>query len=188
MDEIKLASGFNMNSYNLLYIPIVAAAFVIYITMGLTDPTALAAFRASYIIVLTMFISMCALIVSNINFSGQEYSGFAGFFKMLIKLLKTIFPFVTIIVVILWILILLYKYYDRITENKVSDYYTTFINLTSFLLFIQIYILTNEITEKSFINFSLKPKVAALLKLLGLLDVLSAITLGVVLKYYITDC
>lgn len=184
----KNAAAFNMNAYNLLYIPIVASAVVIYITMGTTDPTALTAFRASYITVLTMFISICVLIVSNMNFSGQEYSGLAGFFRMLMKLLKTIFPFITIIIVILWILILLYKFYDRIIENKVSDYYTTFINLTTVLLFIQIYILTGEITEKSFINFSLSPKVAALLKLLGLLDVLCAITLGVVLKYYVTDC
>ena len=182
------AAGFNMNAYNLLYIPIVASAIVIYITMGTTDPTALIAFRASYITVLTMFISICVLIVSNMNLTGQEYSGFAGFFRMVIKILKTIFPFLTIITVILWILILLYKFYDRIIENKVSDYYTTFINITTVLLFIQIYILTSEITINSFVNFSLKPKIAALLKLLGLLDVLSAITLGIVLKYYVTDC
>ena len=80
------AAGFNMNAYNLLYIPIVASAIVIYITMGTTDPTALIAFRASYITVLTMFISICVLIVSNMNLTGQEYSGFAGFFRMVIKI------------------------------------------------------------------------------------------------------
>ena len=47
---------------------------------------------------------------------------------------------------------------DKIIENKVSDYYTSFINITSLLVYIQVYVLISELTEKSFKNFELPKK------------------------------
>jgi hypothetical protein len=98
------------------------------------------------------------------------------------------YPFLAVMVIIMWVLVLLYKYYDKIIGNKVSDYYTSFMNITSILLFIQIYVLVSEITEKSFASFSLTPKMASMLRLFALLNAISVITLAIVLKYYTTDC
>ena len=92
------------------------------------------------------------------------------------------------IAVISYVCVLLNNYFDKITENKVSDYYTSFINITSILLGIQIYVLLNEITESSFKNFELSRKMAGMLRVFGFLNVISVITLQIILKYYTTDC
>lgn len=97
-------------------------------------------------------------------------------------------PFIVMMLVISYVCVLLWHNFDKITANKVSDYYTSFINLTSFLLFIQIYVLTNEITESTLKNFELSRKMVAMLRLFGFLNVISVITLQIILKYYTTDC
>jgi hypothetical protein len=94
---------------------------------------------------------------------------------------------IPIIVFISYIIYLLFNYGDKISTNKVSDYYSTFMNLTNILLGIQIYILLSEITIKSFENFNLTPKILSILKLFSVLTIISGITLGIILKYYNTD-
>ena len=170
----------NMNSF--LYSMLMGSGIVVLMTSGQTDSTSLIAFRSAYMVILCVFIFLCVLIGSNANF------GDSGLFTKIKSFIFLFYPFLTVMMVILWILVLLYKYYDKIIENKVSDYYTSFINTTSILLFIQIYVLVSEITEKSFANFALAPKTAAMLRLFGLLNSISVITLNIILQYYTTDC
>jgi hypothetical protein len=159
----------SLNMFKFLYALLVGSALVIFMTIGLTDPTALNALRGSYFIILCSLIFIFILIRNNLT-------------------LSVTLAFFPIWASIIFIIILLYKYYDRITENKVSDYYSTFMNLSNILLTIQIYILLSEISVKSFQDFKLTPKMGAILKLLSVLTSISVITLGVILKHYTTDC
>jgi hypothetical protein len=177
-----LDQGLIKNIYSFLYSLIVGSGIVIFMTTGQTDSTSVNAFRSAYMILLCVFIFICVLIGLNTNFGDSSIP------MKVFKFMYLFYPFLAVMVIILWILVLLYKYYDKIIGNKVSDYYTSFMNVTSILLFIQIYVLISEITDKSFGGFSLSPKMASMLRLFALLNGISVITLGIVLKYYTTDC
>jgi hypothetical protein len=177
-----LDAGLIKNIYSFLYSLIVGSGIVIFMTTGQTDSSSVEAFRAAYMILLCVFIFICTLIGLNVNF------GDSGILTKVFRFMYLFYPFLAVMVIIMWVLVLLYKYYDKIIGNKVSDYYTSFMNITSILLFIQIYVLVSEITEKSFASFSLTPKMSSMLRLFALLNAISVITLAIVLKYYTTDC
>jgi hypothetical protein len=174
-----------MQIYSGLYSVIIGSAVVILMTSGQTNPTAVIAFTSAYSFILCVFAIICVLL--GMSLDTNQYVDL-GFFRKIIKYVFLFFPFLVVMIVILWVLVLLNKYYDKIIENKVSDYYTSFINTTSILLFIQIYMLLGELTEMSFKNFELPKKTAAMLRLFGLLNIISVFTLQIILKYYTTDC
>jgi hypothetical protein len=159
----------SLNMFRFLYALLVGSAIVIFMTIGLTDNTALNALRGSYFVILCSLIFIFILIRNSLT-------------------LTVTLAFFPIWASIVFIIILLYKYYDRISGSKVSDYYSTFMSLSTLLLSIQIYILLSEISVRSFDEFKLTPKMAAILKLFGVLTSISVITLGVILKHYTTDC
>jgi hypothetical protein len=164
-----ISPDISLTMFKIMYALLAGSAIVIFMTSGLTDNTAINALRGSY------FIALCSLI----------------FIFILIRnslTLSVILAFLPIWTTMVFIIILLYKYYDKISGNKVSDYYLTFMNLTNFLLSIQIYILLSEISIKSFQEFKLTPKMGAILKLFSVLTTVSVITLGIILKQYTTDC
>jgi len=164
-----ISPSLSLNMFGGLYSLLVASVIIIFMTTGSTDTTALIAFRGSYFVILSALILLFVLIRNSLT-------------------KRVVIAFLPIWIAIIYILILLYKYQDRITGNKVSDYYSTFMNLTNILLVIQIYILVSEISLKSFNEYKLSPKMGAILRLFGVLTIISTITLGIVLKYYTTDC
>ena len=171
--SLNIPSNISLNMFQLLSALIVSSSIVIFITTYLTNIPSLLALKISYIIILISLVFIIILIGKSLT---------------LLKMLFKFFPiFIPIFVSIGYIIYLLFNYGDRISENKVSDYYSTFMNLTNILLGIQIYILLGEITIKSFENFNLTPKILSILKLFSVLTTISGITLGIILKYYNTD-
>ena len=172
--------------YSFLYSLMIGSFIVICLTSGQTNTTALAGFIGAYGCLLFVFSSICVLLgMSKKTISQYENP---GFFVTVMQYLILFFPFLVMIVVIMSVLVLLNKYYDKIIENKVSDYYTSFINIVSILLFIQMYVLISEISDKTFKNYDLSKKTAQMLKLFGLLNIISVFTLQIILRYYTTDC
>lgn len=174
-----------MQLYSGLYAAIVGSVVVILMTSGQTNSTALIAFTSAYSIILCAFVIICVLLGMLVE--TNQYSDL-GVFRKIIKYVFLFFPFLVVMAVILWVFVLLNKYYNKIIENKVSDYYASFINTTSILLLIQVYVLLSELTERSFKNFELPKKTASMLRLFGLLNIISVFTLQIILKYYTTDC
>lgn len=164
--------GVSKNIYSGLYSFISGAFVVIFLTSSQTNSNALWAFIGAYGVLLSALLILCVLL-------GLAKGGLR---------VGLLMPFIIMIAVISYVCVLLNNYFDKITENKVSDYYTSFINITSILLGIQIYVLLNEITESSFKNFELSRKMAGMLRVFGFLNVISVITLQIILKYYTTDC
>ena len=171
--QANISSNKSLNMFRLFYSLIVSSSIVVFITTCLTDVTSLLALKISYIIILSSLIFIVILIGKGLT---------------LLNVILKFFPiFIPIFVSIGYIIYLLFNYGDKISENKVSDYYSTFLNLTNILLFIQITILLSEINIKSFENLNLTPKILSILKLFSVLTTASGITLGIILKYYTTD-
>jgi hypothetical protein len=171
--SLNIPSNISFNLFKVLYALIVGSSIIVFFTSGVTDITSITALRVTYIIILISLIFIIILISKSLTLQN-----------MLLKF----FPiFIPIIVFISYIIYLLFNYGDKISTNKVSDYYSTFMNLTNILLFIQITILLSEINIKSFENLNLSPKILSILKLFSVLTAVSGITLGIILKYYTTD-
>jgi hypothetical protein len=154
------------------------SVLAIAVTTGKTDETSVNGFRFAYIALFCIMLSKAILSCSRIKIDSNDSSKFS-------KIFQIIFPFLPILSIIFFIMIILFRYYDRITEGKVSDYYTSFMNLTSLLMIIQFYVIFKEITAT---NLYLSKKIASMLRLLGILATLSVITVYIVLKFYVTDC
>lgn len=164
--------------YISLYSVLIAAFVVILITVSSKNSAAVTAFKVSYMFTLVALIFTFVFMTNTDKFS-----------------LNKLLVFLPLWSISSFILVLLYNYDYKIINNKVSEYYGTFITLTTGLFFLQVYIILNNLLEginktdsMNLANLNLAPKMVAILKLLAVLNMISAITTGIVLKHYTTDC
>jgi hypothetical protein len=168
----------NLDSF--LYSLVAGAGLVVILTSGKTDKSAVTAFQVAYSILFCVVCYKSVLAGSKLDLSQS-----GSMITKAINFITMFFPFLSILAVILWILVLVSLYYDRITEGKVSDYYTSFMNIASVMLLIQIYMIFSETSDKT---PPLSLKTYSLLRMLAVLSALSVITVSIVLKFYVTDC
>ena len=162
-----------------LYSLVAGSGLVVILTSGKSDKGAVTAFQVAYSILFCVVCYKTALIGSKINLGND------GMMAKIMNFTIMFFPFLSILTVIMWILVLVFMYYDRITGGKVSDYYTSFMNIASIMLLIQIYMIFTEPTDKT---PPLSLKTYSMLRMLAVLSGLSVITVSIVLKFYVTDC
>ena len=162
-----------------LYSLVAGSGLVVILTSGKSDKGAVTAFQVAYSILFCVVCYKTALIGSKINLGND------GMMAKIMNFTIMFFPFLSILTVIMWILVLVFMYYDRITGGKVSDYYTSFMNIASIMLLIQIYMIFTETTDKT---PPLSLKTYSMLRMLAVLSGLSVITVSIVLKFYVTDC
>lgn len=173
----SIPSGLNSKLNYMIYGIIIGSAIVILMTTGARGHNAFLAFINAYRALLCSLIFMFSLIWYRAN--G------VSFYRLAISL----FPFIMLMGIIIWLLVLLHKYDDRITGDKVSDYYVSFVNMSTILTLIQLAIIVNSVTDSYFENNrSIQPKTFSMLMLLGIINFIMVITLGVILKSYVTDC
>ena len=162
-----------------LYSLVAGSGLVVILTSGKSDKGAVTAFQVAYSILFCVVCYKTALIGSKINLGND------GMMAKIMNFTIMFFPFLSILTVIMWILVLVFMYYDRITGGKVSDYYTSFMNIASIMLLIQIYMIFTETTDKT---PPLSLKTYSMLRMLAVLSGLSVITVSIVLKFYVNDC
>jgi hypothetical protein len=156
----------------------IAAIIIILFTTGGTNSNEVYALLYSYIILSCSIMFLFGLLWNKIDREGIN-----TFTKIM-----TLFPFIMIMVITFGIPILIYFHFDRIIKG-VSSYYTLFLNISTMITIVQIWLFFKAINDKYFqINNALNPKTFSVLSLLGTLNLIVCITLGVVVKYYATDC
>jgi hypothetical protein len=177
MSNPSISSGLNSKLTFFIYAIIIASSFLILITTGSEGENALKGFITGNVTLLVSIIIMFSLIWYRINGVG------------LYQLSISLFPFIMLMVIILWLLVILQQYFDRITSNKVSNYYVSFVRISTILTIIQLLMLVNVIRDNNFEKYrSIPPKMFSILMLLGTINLIIVITLGVILKSYVTDC
>lgn len=155
-----------------------ASIIIILFTTGATNPNEVYALLYSYIILSCSIMFLFGLLWNKI-----DREGISTFSKLM-----TLFPFIMIMVITFGIPFFLYLHFDRITKG-VSNYYTLFLNISTMITIVQIWMFFKAINDKYFqSNNALNPKTFSVLSLLGTLNLIVCITLGVVVKYYATDC
>jgi hypothetical protein len=154
----------------------VASILIILFTSGSTSGSVVTSLQYSYIILSSSMLFLFGLMWSKI--------GAATFMSKLITLL----PILMLVITSLAVAIILFMYLDRITKG-VSDYYGLFINTSTMITIVQLMIMYRAVNGNEFImNNVINGKTFSLLMLLATINIITIITLGVVLKNYTTDC
>jgi uncharacterized membrane protein len=98
-------------------------------------------------------------------------------------------PSIIILTIVLLLIIYLSIYFDKIAKGEVSSYYSSFSILSTIFLFAQVIIIflaifnnNNKQDGRLFTNTTF-----SILGLLGLINLLIVITIGIILKFYSTQ-
>jgi hypothetical protein len=173
---MKLEPQLYGNLTNISYALLVAGFIIVIVTTGITNENSLAALISGYSVLLVSI-----LFILSLNWINMENIP-------LFSLIKNIFPFLTIMTLIILLITFLSIYFDRISSNQVSNYYYTFSNMSTVFLIIQIIILFRELSTKNFeITKTISPKIFSILMLLTTINAIIVGTLGIILKFYITQ-
>jgi uncharacterized BrkB/YihY/UPF0761 family membrane protein len=101
-----------------------------------------------------------------------------------ISILVTLTPFIFILTLIISFIVLISKYFKQIVDNKISDYYYGFSKISTGLILTQILTLVYSMMKTT----ELSKKTFSILMLLGTINAIALITLGIILNFYTTDC
>lgn len=155
---------------------IIASCIIIVMTSGLTDKNGLSALIGGYYGLLLGILFVVII---------KNYSLYP-----IIKILDLV-PFIIIMMIILILIYYLTTYFDKISTGDVSGYYNSFSGLSTLFLATQLLILFSELFSNSTVLSSPEKKISskmfALLVLLGTINFLVVITIGIVLKFYSTQ-
>ena len=163
-----------------LFAILIAAVISIFCTIWSSDTNSVNALISEYSVVEGVIVLITVLTI--LNMKGRNISLFT--FDSFI----TLFPFLLIIFIIGFYISLLAIYTDRISNNKVSSYYSSFSSTFIGLIIAQIMVLVNDIMKKPDSNPILSRKTFSILMFLGTINTITVITLGIILKLYATDC
>jgi len=98
----------------------------------------------------------------------------------LLSILLSSGPFIVVIATTIYLLYLLGNYFNEIVAGRVSNSYSTFMNLHLFILLMQLWVYFKNQTQDT-------KSSKMFLYLLGLFNSIIVITLGVILAYFSTD-
>ena len=158
---------------------LIATIISIFVTMSMSSKKSLESLIAEYSVMAGVLLLMTALIIMNLRSAGLSLFSFESFI--------TLFPFVWLLFIIAYFISLLTIYFDRIAGDKVSSYYNTFSGLLISLVIVQILMLVNSLI-KSPGTPVIGKKTFSIMMLLGTINFIVVITLGIILKFYATDC
>ena len=173
--------------YTIIYTSLIFVSIVLYIVSFLTTGTAKFAssitaystIAAGILMILGYSLSNVSKISQSTNTSNWEY------FKLVIS---NTGPFILLLGIIGYSLYLLITYQNIITQNKVATEYTTFSSISVILMLVEIYIFYNGMNSKIFTNTGKMSKVTySIMYLVAVLNLVSVLISGTILKYFTTD-
>ena len=168
--------------YTIIYNSLlVVGVIIIFCTMGSNSASNLTGTIIGYSFIVTGTLLLIGYLLNNMNsISGSSFS--------LISSLITVGPFVLLIGILTYMIYLLSYYFSKITAGHISSGYYTFMNIFIVLLMIEFYVFYNGTQDKVFKTTGTVGKITGMiLYLLELVSIVTAITLGIVLKYFSTD-
>lgn len=157
---------------NVPFAVIIASFIIIIITTNMTDSNGLSALLGGYS---GLVIAMTFIMIMNLTFTKIKY--------------LDMFPVGMIIIISGLMLFYLIKYFDRISNDQVSSYYSSFSFLSTIFLLSQSLIIFKALFNKSMIQESsmFHDITFSVLSLFSVINILIVLTLGVILHFYSTE-
>ena len=158
---------------NVLLSIVFASCVIILVTMNMTDSNGLSALLGGYagLLLGMLFIMIVSLIFTNTTYLDM-------------------FPVVMIIIITGLLMYYLYKYFDNISSGHVSSYYSSFSLLSAIFLFTQLIIVFSAIYGKTEDDQNTKlfnDTTFSLLGLFSVINMITVLTIGIVLHFYSTQ-
>ena len=108
--------------------------------------------------------------------------------QIALSIIMKLGPFLLMLFIIGFTLYLLINYKTPISDGQVSTSYNTFSNITLMLIILQIYLIYTNMDKQEFkTNGDISSITTGLLYLLGVLSLITTITIYVILKYFRAD-
>lgn len=169
---------------NISYALTIAAIIIIIITTGIPGESSLIALISGYSALLIGIFFLLFLTYNTIlPFGAQKLKTIGG----IMSVVKPFFPSILIIFVLSLLLAFLSIYFHRIATGKVPEYYYSFSTMSTILLLVQLGVWFHAIYQNAG-KMTINNRTFSILTLIGTVNALTVITLGIVLKYYSTDC
>jgi hypothetical protein len=151
---------------------IIASSIIIFVTTNMNDTNGLSALLGGYS---GLLLGLLFVILLNLIFTKNTY------FDM--------FPIVMIMIIVTLLIIYLSTYFDKISKDEVSSYYSSFSLLSTIFLAAQIIMIFSSIYGQNpsentalFTNTTF-----SLLGLLSVINIIIVFTIGIVLHFYSTQ-
>jgi hypothetical protein len=171
--------------YSTIYKACIIAAVIAFIIGFFTQSqTSLGAYISGYSVLILGILMILVILLTDVLKVSQNASAF----QVLFSIMVTAGPFILILGVIGFVLYLLINYKNSIISGNVAPGYTSFSNIISILIFIQLYLVyTNIDTDKFQLTGKISRVITSFIYLLGVLTAICSIILYTILKYYSTD-
>jgi hypothetical protein len=149
---------------------IIASFIIIIVTTSMTDKNAIGALIGGYS---GLLLGMLFLLV--LNWPPKKW--------------LDISPFIVVLAIVSLIIYYLSTYSEKIVQGNVSSYYISFSILSTIFLSMQIITIVSSLLSNSTqIQTTLfSPKIFALLGLIGVINMLIVLTIGIILNFYSTQ-
>ena len=165
---------------NISYAFIIGGLIVVFLTVGAKNKNALIVTITGYAAATCAVLLIASLTYTNIinGLKKPEWS----------NIILTLMPFILLVLIFGFSLSLVSLFFNKISENRVSEYYGVFSYISITFILLQIWLFFGATKQKSFRDSGFINKVTVLkLLLLAILNMLTLITLGITLKYFSTD-
>ena len=165
---------------NISYAFLIAGLLVVFFTAGTYNENALIGTISGYAASTCATILLAGLTYSTL-ITGNRKASWKDIFSILI-------PFIILFLIFGFSLALVSVYFDKISQDRVSDYYSLFSYMSVLFIIMQVYIIYSATTQKAFRESgNINGVTIVKLLLLSVINILILISLGVSLKFFSTD-
>lgn len=150
---------------------IIASFIIIIVTTSMTDKNALNALIGGYS---GLLIGMLFLLI--LNWPPNKW--------------LDISPFIIVLSIVSLFIYYLTTYSEKIVQGHVSTYYISFSTLSTIFLALQVITIISSLVSNSTQQIQqtlFSPKIFALLGLIGVINILMVLTIGIILNFYSTQ-
>lgn len=171
--------------YSSVYKACIYASIICFIIGFLSTPQiALGSYIAGYSVLILSIMMILIVLFNGILKTTSNSSTL----QVLYTILMSTGPFILMLSIVGFVLYLLIKYYNKISSGQISSSYNSFNNIIVMLIFLQVYLVYNNIDNDSFeMSGKISKVTSSIIYLLGLLTTICSINLYIILKYFTTD-
>uniref|UniRef100_A0A6C0HBX7 Uncharacterized protein n=1 Tax=viral metagenome TaxID=1070528 RepID=A0A6C0HBX7_9ZZZZ len=169
---------------------IVVGIILLFITVGSTSMDNLNGTIAGYSLIAAGILILIGFLMMNLSTSSEKKpeSLTKNNRQIIMSFFYTSGPFLVTVGIISYILYLLITYKDRIAEGNIAPGYVSFANISIILILMQLLLFYFGTKKSSFKETSRLDRVySGLLYFVGILNIITVITIGIILRYFSTD-
>ena len=173
------------NWYSTIYKACIITAVIAFIIGIFTQSqTSLGAYISGYSVLIFGIMMILVILIYNVLSGNQGASSL----QTLYSIMLTAGPFILILAIIGFVLYLLINYRNLIISGNIAPGYNSFNTIITMLIFIQLYLVYNNISSDRFQTTGKISRVtSSFIYLLGVITAICSIILYTILKYFTTD-